>query len=79
MAKSQIAVRLPPSLMEELNSYVQRTGASKIRSNPNSRKNLDYYRRNPYPRTKIHCLLPAINLFRFTEVGNWSNLTFRSG
>ena len=29
MAKSQIAVRLPPTLMEELNSYVQRTGASK--------------------------------------------------
>lgn len=29
MAKSQIAVRVPPKLMEELNSYVQRTGASK--------------------------------------------------
>jgi predicted DNA-binding protein len=29
MAKSQIAVRIPPSLLEELNSYVKRTHASK--------------------------------------------------
>jgi predicted DNA-binding protein len=29
MGKPQIAVRMPPSLMEKLNSYVERTGTSK--------------------------------------------------
>ena len=29
MAKSQIAVRVPPSLFSKLNSYVERTGTSK--------------------------------------------------
>ncbi len=29
MVKPQIAIRLPKSLMEKLNTYVQRTGASK--------------------------------------------------
>lgn len=29
MGKPQIAVRIPPSLLEELNSYVERTGTSK--------------------------------------------------
>ena len=29
MAKSQIAVRVPPSLLAELNQYVERTGTSK--------------------------------------------------
>ena len=29
MAKSQIAVRVPPTLLEKLNSYVERTGTSK--------------------------------------------------
>ena len=29
MTKSQIAVRIPPSLLEKLNSYVKRTGTSK--------------------------------------------------
>ncbi|MGK7878461.1 MAG: DNA-binding domain-containing protein [Xenococcaceae cyanobacterium] len=29
MTKSQIAVRIPPLLLERLNSYVKRTGTSK--------------------------------------------------
>ena len=29
MAKSQIAVRVPPSLLAELNQYVEKTGTSK--------------------------------------------------
>lgn len=29
MAKPQIAIRLPPDLMDKLNSYVTRTGTSK--------------------------------------------------
>ncbi len=29
MTKSQIAVRIPPSLLTELNQYVERTGTSK--------------------------------------------------
>ncbi len=29
MGKPQIAVRMPPSLMEKLNSYVKKTGTSK--------------------------------------------------
>ncbi len=29
MVKPQIAIRLPQSLMEKLNTYVERTGASK--------------------------------------------------
>jgi len=29
MGKPQIAVRMPPSLMEKLNSYVEKTGTSK--------------------------------------------------
>ncbi len=29
MAKSQIAVRVPPTLLEKLNSYVEKTGTSK--------------------------------------------------
>ncbi len=29
MVKPQIAIRLPESLMEKLNTYVERTGASK--------------------------------------------------
>ncbi len=29
MAKPQIAIRLPPYLMDKLNSYVARTGSSK--------------------------------------------------
>ncbi len=29
MGKPQIAVRIPPSLMEKLNSYVEKTGTSK--------------------------------------------------
>lgn len=29
MAKSQIAVRLPPSLLAKLNNYVEQTGTSK--------------------------------------------------
>ncbi|MDJ0633779.1 MAG: ribbon-helix-helix protein, CopG family [Xenococcaceae cyanobacterium MO_188.B29] len=29
MGKPQIAVRIPPSLMEKLNSYVEKTGSSK--------------------------------------------------
>ena len=29
MVKPQIAIRLPKSLMEKLNTYVERTGASK--------------------------------------------------
>ncbi len=29
MGKPQIAVRIPPSLMEKLNSYVEHTGSSK--------------------------------------------------
>ena len=29
MGKPQIAVRIPPSLLEKLNSYVEKTGTSK--------------------------------------------------
>ena len=29
MSKPQIAIRIPPSLLEELNNYVERTGTSK--------------------------------------------------
>ena len=29
MAKSQIAVRVPPSLLQEINQYVEKTGISK--------------------------------------------------
>ncbi len=29
MSKPQIAIRIPPSLLEELNSYVERTDTSK--------------------------------------------------
>lgn len=29
MGKPQIAIRIPPSLMEKLNSYIERTGSSK--------------------------------------------------
>jgi hypothetical protein len=29
MTKSQVAVRIPPSLLQELNSYVEQTGMSK--------------------------------------------------
>ena len=29
MAKPQVAIRLPPELMDKLNSYIERTGASK--------------------------------------------------
>ncbi|MBD2607070.1 ribbon-helix-helix protein, CopG family [Scytonema hofmannii FACHB-248] len=29
MSKPQIAIRIPPSLLEELNSHVERTGTSK--------------------------------------------------
>ena len=29
MGKPQIAIRIPPSLLKELNSYVERTGTSK--------------------------------------------------
>lgn len=29
MSKPQIAIRIPPSLLEELNSYAERTGTSK--------------------------------------------------
>lgn len=29
MSKPQIDIRIPPSLLEELNSYIERTGTSK--------------------------------------------------
>jgi len=29
MVKSQIAVRVPPSLLQELNQYIEKTGTSK--------------------------------------------------
>ncbi len=29
MARPQVAIRLPPHLMDKLNSYIERTGASK--------------------------------------------------
>ena len=31
MARPQVAIRLPPALMDKLNSYVERTGTSKTK------------------------------------------------